>query len=240
MACLSASSPMPVIVTLGVGLVGAFAGAVAKWYFDTSINRQRNAFDLHRELHSDAFRTARSAAWAYLRKNPRVQFEDIRIIEEDTKETNDTKDALQLWKVMHFFHRVASASNHGFMAQSLVFELFGELLIWWYVILFRDKLPKDKWQAGRVIEQMYLHLKIEADNDPYKADIWELWHGLAEKDRQDGKLDQPTDTSRPHTAPSVSLSSPQRRALLIKLGREKSVQRNPLEWLGLSVRFINI
>lgn len=165
----------PIFALTGT-LLGAIIGVVGKWLFDARMARQRNAFDLHKELHSSEMREARSNAWAFVRGRGDEFPSDIRATDVHGGES------LPFWTVMQFFHRLAKAWAGGFVPSALVFELFGELLVWWQLIVFAKLEPIERWPAGEAIGGLYGWMTDEVDRNPSIRPSWEMWHQLARDD----------------------------------------------------------
>lgn len=146
-------------VSAAVGLLGAALGAGAAWWVAVSLARWTRTMDLHREFNSERLSLARSQSFAFLKKHWGMPFGDIASRDEYDLES------IPLWEVMYFYQRLWTLVDHRQIVVRVVPELFGEIFIWWYVVVFRQQLQSANWKAAEDIANLYKWMRVHARSD---------------------------------------------------------------------------
>jgi hypothetical protein len=159
----------PVIATISA----AIFGVGAKWVLDIKVARQKNAFELHKELHSKDMIEARTKAWIFVRANPDLSLRSL---------AGKDQDSMPLWQVMQFFHRVSACHEKYYIDRDLTFMLFGELVIWWHEVVIKNRVHDSSWQSIQAIDQLKESLRKFSNTNPKLTAIWDKWIMEAQKD----------------------------------------------------------
>jgi hypothetical protein len=139
--------PAEIWATLLATFFGFLGAGFATWINDRHRKTERT-YDLHREFHSGEVSMARATGYDFAAKidNPdemNLKFHDYLV--------NGAND---FGVVASFYMRLYIGIDTGNLDKSLILRLFGGVFVHWYLILFRDKLPKT-WEVTPYVDSLY-------------------------------------------------------------------------------------
>ena len=147
-----------------IGLAGALLGALIVYWTTLIMARWTRTMDLHREFNAERMNLARSGAFKFMKIHWSKTFKNI---------SDDDKldlDSVPLWEVLYFYQRVWALIEHNQINTSVVPRLFGEVFLWWHIVVFEERLFDSEWQSARDIEQLYQWMRRNA----HRTD-WNSW-----------------------------------------------------------------
>lgn len=167
------------IFTPLVGLIGVIVGALLFRLNVSQRARIERSFELHREFYSSDMQEVRDASFALLSKHPNLSASDIY--------KDDPKGGNVLWVLISFFLRLSLASQKKHVDAELISRLFGRITIYWYEILFRDKIGTGTDETEE-IRKLYGFIKSKVPRETF-----DLWSDNAR--RQEKQIRRPETSS---------------------------------------------
>lgn len=131
------------------GLAGALLGGVIGWIAAVRVSRASRTMDMHREFNSERLSTARSSAFALLRDHWGMRFTEI------ADQPDLDLASVPLWEVMYFYQRLWWSIELRQVTRRAVPSLFGEIFLWWYIVVYRQQLVGTRWAAESDIDRLY-------------------------------------------------------------------------------------
>lgn len=165
------------------GIIGALLGGAIGWIAAVRVSRASRTMDMHREFNTERLSCARSSAFALLRRHWGMRFTDI------ADRADLDMDSIPLWEVMYFYQRLWWSIKLKQVTKSAVPKLFGEIFLWWYIVVYRQQLKGSKWAAEADIESLYIWLRKNIP--PAMLSVW--------TDRCEADFDK---LKKQHVAPS--------------------------------------
>jgi hypothetical protein len=158
-----------------VGIFGTLLGALIAWRVTVGASRWSRTLDFHREFNSPEMGKYRIDAWEYVRHRRGMTFEQIDDDPDSSKHS--------LYAVMRFYQRLALVTKYNQIARRVVPDMFGELMVWWYVVSFQPMLMPTKWKVCDDIKWLYDWMEKQAGSDN-PSSSWAKWHDSAANDLQ--------------------------------------------------------
>ena len=152
-------------ITAGlIGFAGALLGALIVYWTSLSIARWSRTMDLHREFNAERMNAARSGAFKFMKKHWNKTLLDIS--DEDRLDMA----SVPLWEVVYFYQRLWALIENNQIIASVAPKLFGEVFLWWYVVVFEKRLFGAEWQSAQDIKRLYIWMNKHA-----RRSDWNDW-----------------------------------------------------------------
>ena len=153
-------------------LVVAIIASVLAWHFANHGARWSRTMDFHREFNTEIGKS-RTEAFRFVKKNWGISF--VAITERDDLDLS----SMPLFDVMHFYQRLWVVIRHRQISKKPTVDLFGEIFVWWFVVVFRQQLLSSNWQAAGDILALYCWFERATS----KA-TWTQWNARHESEYQ--------------------------------------------------------
>lgn len=136
---------------------------------DTKQKKLDTTFNMHREFNSEAMHKSRNTAGHLVEKYPLFSIRDYH-------KQLPIEETVHLSNVLGFYYRLALLVKHDQTDIAYIPELFGQILVWWWVNLCEEKERPD-WETVREVETLIQFIRAIKPND------YDRWVRRAQEDR---------------------------------------------------------
>ena len=162
------------LIGAGAGILGALLGVYFSSALESRKRRLQTTFLLHESLNTGEILCARASAHTLLLSLPQKDLKEI--------EDADPEKGNSIWLILNYFSRLHYAVNLGQVECDYVPSMFGEMIVWWWIVHFKDRPPDPKWTSYQNFEDLYTWHKRFCNGSVYQVRCDE-WTRRAEADR---------------------------------------------------------
>ena len=170
-----AALTVALIVAAG-GVVQTVAGVVVAWVLKSRESKVATTASLNNEWHTGVISRARHRSDALLFKEWGVPLCDIR--------DKDPEGFYWIWRLLGFYARLHDAIELGTVKGKDVPKLFGQIIVWWWVVYFDGRARPGEFCAFDALSDLQGWLARFCKNPSFEAK-YNKWVDGAERTRHD-------------------------------------------------------
>lgn len=155
------------------GLLGTLLGAGISWFVSDRHAKMQTTFDLHREFYFGDVLKSRKPGDKVLAKYLDKTYDQF-------SSSLEPEEYIHIWNTINFYQRLWVAIEHKQVVTKLMPDLFGEVLIRWYILYFEKMFVPLTLTSSKRLKKLRIWLEKNSEQDTFKE-----WVRLARKERQD-------------------------------------------------------
>lgn len=173
------SAPAALTVALIVaagGVVQTVAGVIVAWALKSRESKVATTVSLNNEWHTGIISRARPRSHTILFREWDVSLRDI--------EEKDPEGFYWIWRLLGFFARLHDAIELGTVKEKDIPKLFGQIIVWWWVVYFDGRARPDEFCAFDALCDLQQRLARVCKRRRFEAK-YNKWVDGAERTRHD-------------------------------------------------------
>jgi hypothetical protein len=170
-----AALTVALIVAAG-GVVQTIAGVLVTWVLKSRESKVATTASLNNEWHTGTISRARHRSDALLFHEWGVALGDIR--------KKDPEGFYWIWRLLGFFARLHNAIELGTVKEEDVPKLFGQIIVWWWVVYFDGRARPGEFCAFDALCDLQGRLARVCKKRRFEAK-YNKWVDGAERTRHD-------------------------------------------------------